>query len=584
MTLTQLPNGILGNVLEHLKQPVPKGDYWLARCPAHDDQKASLSVKLGRDGRVLLNCFVGCKTETIVECAGLSMQDLFPPTTRTETRAALSTAPLKRSNPVLKETYDYVDEQGALLYQVCRYDPKDFRQRKPDGEGNWIERVGDVRRVLYRLPQLIEAIAEERTIYLVEGEKDVNALTELGYSATTWAGGANSWRDEYGTALAEASVVVIPDNDDSGRAAMEQAAASITSRRGRVRVLTLPNVPAKGDFSDWFALGNDLDTFDRLTGEAVPWQLDPTKRTRWRLDELWENDAIMRPPPPVVPRLAWRSRSTLLAATEKSGKSTMAGYVAAAVSNGSAFLDAPCEEGTVLILGLEEFIGDVARRLQRFNANGRRIEIVDRFVSDPKERLAEIMGHVEAVNPVLTIVDTLMAYAEGVIEDATKSSQMQPVVQQLTRIAHQSETAMLLVHHARRSDGRYRDSSAIGGGVDVIVEVFVPREDADPTLRRARARGRVPVHGFDFRLEGDAYRLAVSDEAPIELRIVEYVRDHPGTSANDVVEGLGSNRKATLSAVTNLLAGRHLLDQSDGKGRKLFCPASVTGSLLRESA
>jgi RecA-family ATPase len=93
------------------------------------------------------------------------------------------------------------------------------------------------------------------------------------------------------------------------------------------------------------------------------------------LDEVWENDEMMQPPAPVVPYLAWGSRSTLLAAREKSGKSTLTGYMAAQVSRGGEFLGEPCQRGHVLIIGLEEFIGDTARRLQQFGANGKMISI-----------------------------------------------------------------------------------------------------------------------------------------------------------------------------------------------------------------
>jgi hypothetical protein len=81
-------------------------------------------------------------------------------------------------------TYDYTDETGALLFQVCRLVPKDFRQRRPDRKGGWAWKLGDTRRVLYRLPELCEAIAQRRPIYIVEGEKDVESLRKLGLVAT----------------------------------------------------------------------------------------------------------------------------------------------------------------------------------------------------------------------------------------------------------------------------------------------------------------------------------------------------------------------------------------------------------------
>ena len=89
--------------------------------------------------------------------------------------------------------YDYTDEAGELLFQVVRYAPKGFRQRRPDGNGGWVWSLGNVRCVPYRLVELMEAVAEARPILIVEGEKDVESLRQLNVCATTNAGGAGKW-------------------------------------------------------------------------------------------------------------------------------------------------------------------------------------------------------------------------------------------------------------------------------------------------------------------------------------------------------------------------------------------------------
>ena len=89
--------------------------------------------------------------------------------------------------------YDYCDEFGALLFQVLRYTPKGFSQRRPDGRGGWIPSVKGVRHVLYRLPAVINAAI----VLVVEGEKDADTATDLGFVATCNAGGAGKWRAEY---------------------------------------------------------------------------------------------------------------------------------------------------------------------------------------------------------------------------------------------------------------------------------------------------------------------------------------------------------------------------------------------------
>jgi hypothetical protein len=166
----------------------------------------------------------------------------------------------------------YTDEFGALLYEVVRFEPKDFRQRRPDGLGGWIWNLDDTRRVLYRLPELIELRALDHPIFIVEGEKDVENLRALNIPATTNAGGAGKWRDEYSECFSGADVVVIPDNDDAGRNHAVQVAHSLTGIAARVRVLDLavhwPGCPSKCDVSDLLDTGQTREQLDALIDRA----------------------------------------------------------------------------------------------------------------------------------------------------------------------------------------------------------------------------------------------------------------------------------------------------------------------------
>src|SRR5262249_704766 len=111
-----------------------------------------------------------------------------------------------QTKPKMVKTYDYLDEAGEHLFQVVRYEPKDFRQRRPDGRGGYINNLKDTRRVPYRLPELVKAVAAGETIYIPEGEKDVDNLRAIGLVATTNPGGIKKWRDEYSEHLRGADV------------------------------------------------------------------------------------------------------------------------------------------------------------------------------------------------------------------------------------------------------------------------------------------------------------------------------------------------------------------------------------------
>jgi hypothetical protein len=160
-------------VLDRLRGVRRNADGWSALCPAHDDRNPSLSVGVGGEDRVLLHCHAGCEYTAIIEMLGLSPADLAP---RAASHSPVSAPIIK---PEITVEYHYTDELGASLFQVVRYDDKTFKQRRRDGAG-WTWRLNGVRRVIYRLPEAIQAVAEERTIYVVEGEKDVEALARVG--------------------------------------------------------------------------------------------------------------------------------------------------------------------------------------------------------------------------------------------------------------------------------------------------------------------------------------------------------------------------------------------------------------------
>jgi 5S rRNA maturation endonuclease (ribonuclease M5) len=226
-------------------------------CPAHEDKRASLSVKEGREGRVLLRCHAGCTLEAILDALGLSKRDLFPQQQQGERGEIIA-------------TYDYTDEHGTLLYQVVRFHPKTFRQRRPDGHGGWTWKLAGTRRILYRLPQILEAVKAGQPVWLAEGEKDVHALERAGVVATCNPMGAGKWRHQYTQALAGGRVMIVADADQAGRDHAAYIAGELTRAGATVQVVEA----AKGkDAADHLGAGLSLDDFQ--PADLPPH--DPTK-------------------------------------------------------------------------------------------------------------------------------------------------------------------------------------------------------------------------------------------------------------------------------------------------------------------
>jgi hypothetical protein len=229
-----------------------------ALCPAHEDKRPSLSVDRADDGKLLLHCHAGCTLRDVLAAMELTERDLLP----------------ERTSEAAREIhYDYPDENGRFLYQVVRNLGKKFVQRRPDGKGGWIYNLADVRRVPYRLPELIGA-APAQVVFVVEGEKDVDNLRRIGEVATTNPGGVGSsklWQTPaFRDPLRGRHVVVLPDNDVPGRKHAEAVAAALHGCAKTVKVLALPALPPKGDVSDWIEAGGTREKLAELVTAAQP--------------------------------------------------------------------------------------------------------------------------------------------------------------------------------------------------------------------------------------------------------------------------------------------------------------------------
>lgn len=464
----------------------------MARCPAHHDGTASLSVKKGEDGRVLLHCFARCSYEAII--AAMRIPAMAP---RTPTSPRLST--LSR----ITATYDYRDEDGSMLYQVVRMSPKGFRQRRPDpiSPGTWIWSLGDVRRVLYRLPEVTEAVARGKTIYVVEGEKDADALVALGVCATTNSGGADKWRPEYAATFRGADVVIVPDNDVPGRAHGSHVRRVLRAVGCRVRVLALTGVPEKGDVSDFLAAGGTVEELARLAdetapdlSEGVPEALDaspeaeaaPAAPTYHLLADLLNDPQLMTAPVAVLPWIGYAGRTSLLAGREKQGgKSTTAAAAMALASQ----LGVKC-----LVITLDEPVADTVQRLHRFGANPANVVLMWERPQD-----ADLDAVIEATGAQALVIDSLERWAAGRVTESGSAVQWAAVLAPVIDIARKRTIAAVLLHHASKATGEYRDSTAIGAAVDLIITLV----EKPGGSRHATVKGRFPVPDFIVTLGAD---------------------------------------------------------------------------------
>jgi hypothetical protein len=233
-----------------------------ALCPAHEDKSPSLTASHTPE-KILFKCQAGCTFENIISALGMEESEFFYHEEKVQTKR-------------ITATYRYEDQNSKHVMNVIRFEPKDFRPQRPDGKYS----LEGVERVPYRLPQLLKAVADKKTILLVEGEKDCDNLAKLGLIATTFPGGAGKWRDEYLPWFKGANIACLPDNDKPGKEGMHLLASKISGVASSIIWLELKDIPEKGDITDWLKEdGNDLKKFKSLAKkEAVTWSA-PKKQT-----------------------------------------------------------------------------------------------------------------------------------------------------------------------------------------------------------------------------------------------------------------------------------------------------------------
>lgn len=244
----------------------------MARCPAHEDRRASLAISSDRGGRLLLKCHAGCSTETVAAALGLTMADLMPP------KEAPSLQPKPAGKAKREAEYIYRDTGGKPLLKKIkmRYadGSKSFFWQHLDGD-LWANGRAGIMPPLYNAA----ALQGESVAFVVEGEKDCETMTRLGFPCISFPdGAAEKFNPAYAASFADLRVFIIPDNDAPGRAFAETVAEGLAKSAKAIFLLDLcsiwPNMPKKADISDYAVeYGNEAARrgINTLIDSAKPW-------------------------------------------------------------------------------------------------------------------------------------------------------------------------------------------------------------------------------------------------------------------------------------------------------------------------
>jgi hypothetical protein len=401
----------------------------------------------------------------------------------------------------IEKTYDYNDESGELLYQVVRYEPKDFRQRRPDGKSGWIYNLEGVKSVLYRLPELIKAPMQD-WIIIPEGEKDVDRLRGLGFEATCNSGGAGKWRDEFNKPLVGRLIVLLPDNDKPGKKHAEQVANSLYGIAGEIRIVELPGLPDKGDVSDWLDAGHDKSELIQLIDQAKPFE--PAKHKADGQIEIRPVFVQLADVKPEKIEWLWENRIpigklSLLVGDPGLGKSFLTLYMAARITTGSPWPDDPLKQsilkGAVIILTAEDDIADtVLPRLKTNEADVSKVVAIQgvKYPNEEEQFYFNLIAHLPALEQAiiqtpesrLVIIDPITAYLGKT--DSNKNAEVRGALAPLAALAGKYRVAVVGVSHLTKNQGIkaiYRTMGSLAFTAAARAVWVVSKDKDDPNRR-----------------------------------------------------------------------------------------------------
>lgn len=430
--------------------------------------------------------------------------------------------PLNAQKTKVVRVYDYTNADGKLLFQVCRMEPKSFRQRVPDGNGRFKWGLNRVSPVLYRLPEVLKS----SEVLIVEGEKDADTLHGLGLVATTNPMGAKKWLPQYSESLKGKDVVLIPDNDNEGREHMSQIGAAIKDFAKSIRWLDLPDLPSKGDVSDWLARFEDkTEAAERLSIMIENAELYEPPR-KYTLEDAILTDQDFRAlhfPQRECFVVPWLTEDgiDLISGWRGMGKTWLTLSILDAVTRGQPFGPwMPGISASCLFLDGEMPAQSINERLEALS-QGREREHPLYIYSDhyanllglPKAHLAnenwrkKMKSILQARHVKLWVIDNLASLAGGLDENLKKD--WDPINQWLLELRFTGITTVML-HHTNK-EGEQRGTSAREDNIDVSIVLKSPSD-------------YTPEDGCRFVLHFTKSRVATRDLpllADTEFKLIE---------------------------------------------------------------
>jgi hypothetical protein len=481
------------------------------------------------------------------------------------------------TKPRIIAEYIYRQPDGTCYLRVQRTDPKGAFPQSHWAESGWVSGKPRGPKIPYRLPEMLAAV--HNVVFICEGEKDVDALTERGFVATTNSEGAGKWTRDLNSWFADKEVFILADNDDPGRRHAVAVADHLKPVAREVRVVDLPGLPPKGDISDWLNAGNDTRMLLEICRSFSLYCTEPKAnegsgpliRTAHDLHGLRFPEISFVVPNYIIEGL------TLFAGNPKIGKSWLCLDIGLAVARGGECLGGDaCEQGDVLYLALEDNPRRLQKRIQRLlpASSGdwpRAFHYATEWPRADCGGIEEIRRWAQAVEkPRLVVIDVLAMFRGGRRERDNSYADDYEAMKGLQVLALELNLAIVVVHHNRKSreesDPFEKVSGTMGlsGGADTII---ILSRDGNGTTLYGRGRDLEEIETaceFDretcrWRALGDAAEVRRTDQRGAILGALADAGE--AMAPSDIASAIGVNATNVRQLLLKMM--------KDGEVRKL---------------
>lgn len=396
-----------------------------------------------------------------------------------------------------KTAYPYRDEQGAILFSKIRIEPgaagksKNFYYERQEN-GQIVRNIDNCRKILYRLPEVLDGISKQQNVYLVEGEKDADNLMKFGLISTT-APVTIKWHEEFTQTLKNADVVILYDNDKAGLKRKELIATSLYGKTKSLKVVDLPGIEysdAHGkDITDWLDMGNTIDQLLELANRT-PQYILPIQDENFKVVSLHEFLELDMPKREMILDPFLFERSLVLIYSKRGvGKTHVALGIAYAIAKGGTFLRWRAQTPRkVFYIDGEMTASELKKRLMNIDSienikaiNSDFLKILTPDLQDRpmpnlsgdegKEMIEEYIQNSDVV-----IIDNISSLFRGLIENDAES--WSPVQEWSLNLKRRGK-AVIFIHHAGKS-GAQRGTSKKEDAMDIVINLKRP-EDYKPS-------------------------------------------------------------------------------------------------------